>query len=146
MVSGDPDCVFCAIAAGTLPAHLVYEDEDVVAFLDRGPIRPGHTQIVPRRHVPHFDDLPADLLVAIILAGQKIARAQKRTWGVERCAFLFTGGDIAHAHAHVVPMVAATDITSRRYIANADLQFRPMPQPPHEEMAGTAARLRELMD
>lgn len=139
-------CVFCAICAGRVGAHKVYEDTELVAFLDRAPIRAGHVQIVPRLHVETFDELPAALAARVVETGQHLARAQKRCYGVERVAFLFTGGDIPHAHAHLVPMHEKTDITSRRYIAEAEVTFRAMPTPPREQMAATARDLTALLD
>jgi histidine triad (HIT) family protein len=109
-------CPFCRIASGELDAVIIYEDTDVVAFLDIGPIRPGHTQIIPRAHFDTFEELPPDLATRITLLAQQLAQRMKAVYGVERVAFLFTGGDVPHAHAHVVPMHARTDITSARYI------------------------------
>ena len=109
-------CSFCRIAAGELDAVVLYEDAEVVAFLDVGPIRPGHAQIIPRRHVPTFEELPPALAARILHLGQQLARRLKRVYHVERVAFLFTGGDVPHAHAHVVPMHERTDITSARYL------------------------------
>jgi histidine triad (HIT) family protein len=139
------DCIFCRIARGEIAAHVVYADDRLVALLDRGPIRPGHTQIVPRQHFPYFDEAPADLVCAIALAGQKIAVALKRLYSVPHVAFLFTGGDIAHVHAHVVPMVEKTDITSRRHIVEDNVTFRAMPQASDTELTGTAEALRSAL-
>ena len=139
------DCVFCGIASGRLRAHMVHADADLVAFLDRQPIRPGHLQIVPRLHVETFEALPAAVAAKVMEAGQRLARAQKRLYGVDRVAFLFTGGDIPHVHAHLVPMHDKTDITSRRYIAEAELTFRPPPSPPEPEMAATARDITALL-
>jgi histidine triad (HIT) family protein len=136
-----PDCVFCRIASGDLPAQIVYKDADLVAFLDIGPIRPGHVQIVPRAHFPYFDDLPATLAGRMIALGQRLAKAQKRIFAVERVGFLFTGGDVAHAHAHVVPLHEMTDITSRRYIQEPELTFAAMPRLSDVEMQTIAADL-----
>lgn len=138
-------CLFCAIAAGRSPAHLIHRDERLVAFLDIHPIRPGHVQIVPRDHHRYFDDLPADLAGAITVLGQRVAKSLKALFGVQRVGFLFTGSDIDHAHAHVVPLVAPTDITSRRYIAEERLTFRETPRPPDEELAETADQLRQSL-
>jgi histidine triad (HIT) family protein len=141
-----PDsCLFCRIARGEVPSHRVYEDERLVAFLDIGPIRPGHVQVVPKEHFSYFDELPPEIAGEIVVLGQRLARALKRIYGVRRAAFLFTGGDIDHTHAHVVPMVAPTDITSRRYIAEEAVTFRAMPRPPAEELARTAQRLRDAL-
>lgn len=138
-------CVFCAIARGELSAHKVHEDDLVTAFLDRGPIRPGHVQIIPRAHIEVFDDLPPPVGTRILEIGQRLAKAMKRTYHVDRVAFVFSGGDIDHAHAHVVPLIDKTDITSRRYIQEQTLTFRPMPTPPDNELAAWANRLRTLL-
>lgn len=143
---GAADCLFCRIAAGEVPAHEVLRSPDLVAFLDTGPIRPGHLQIVPVAHHPTFETLPPDLAAAILHAGQRLARAQKALFGVPRVGFLFTGGDIAHAHAHLVPMQAKTDITSRRYIVEEDLTYRALPHPGDAALAETAARLRRALE
>jgi len=138
-------CLFCRILRDEIPSHRVYEDEALVAFLDVAPIRPGHTQIVPRAHHAVFDELPADLAARAVQLGQRLARAQKRRYGVKRVGFLFSGGDVAHAHAHVVPMVAPTDLTSRRYIAEERLTFQNPPRESPEALAATAGELKALL-
>jgi histidine triad (HIT) family protein len=112
-------CPFCMIATRQVDAVRVHEDDVVTAFLDRSPIRPGHTQIITKRHVQTFEDLPAADAARLLTLGQQLARRMKAVYGVERVAFLFTGGDVAHVHAHVVPMHAKTDITSARYIVSS---------------------------
>lgn len=139
-------CLFCRIARREIPAHIVYEDDHLVAFLDTGPIRPGHVQIIPRDHYPTFDDLTAELASRIIVLGQRLARILKERNHVSRAAFLFTGGDIAHAHAHVLPLIAPTDITSRRYIAEERITFQPIARPSDEELGRVALGLRQALD
>jgi histidine triad (HIT) family protein len=136
-------CVFCRIAKREFAAHVIHEDERILAFLDRGAIRPGHTQIIPKEHYAYFDDTPAEIITSIVLVAQQLATAMKQLYSVPRVAFLFTGGDVAHVHAHVVPMHEKTDITSRRYIAEETLTFRAMPATPERELAQTAAELRQ---
>ena len=136
------DCLFCRIAQRKVPAHIVHEDDRVLAFLDRGPVRPGHTQIIPKEHFAYFDEAPPDILAATLAVGQKLARVMKRGFKVPRVAFLLTGGDIAHVHAHVVPIHDKTDITSRRYIVEETLTFRSLPPAADEALARTAADLR----
>ena len=138
-------CLFCRIGSGDIPAHVVHEDEDVLAFLDIGPIRPGHVQIIPRDHHAYFEDLPEPLAAKILTLGQKIARVQKQLYGVPRVAFMFTGGDVAHAHAHLVPMVKGDDVTSRRYIVEETVTYRPIPMPPPGELEATAADIRAAL-
>ncbi|MFG1346466.1 HIT family protein [Xanthobacter autotrophicus DSM 431] len=135
-------CLFCRIAKGEVPSEVVYANDRLVAFLDINPIRPGHTQIIPRAHFPVFDELPADLLAEMAATGQTIARALKRIYGVHRVGFAFTGTDVAHAHAHVVPLVASDDITSRRYIAEEVVTYVKAPPPAPGEFDAVAKQLR----
>lgn len=139
-------CLFCRIASGEVPSHIVHESEAVAAFLDIMPIRQGHVQVVPKAHHETLDDLPPELAAETIAVGQRIARALKRIHGLKRVAFLFTGGDIAHAHAHVVPMMHPTDITSRRYIAEERLTFRGLPRASSGELAAAASAIRSALE
>ena len=136
------DCVFCAIVDGRIEKTFVYEDEHVVVFPDLGSIRRGHVQIVTRRHIETFEDLPPELAGRVLHVGQTIARAQKRLYGVDRVSFLFSGGDIPHVHAHLVPMVEKADITSARYIEETDLTFRALPELSEVELDDIAFELR----
>lgn len=90
----------------------------MLAFLDIAPMRPGHTVIVPKAHVETFEQLPSALGACILGLGQQLARRMKELYKVQRVAFFFTGTDIAHAHAHVVPIHEKMDITSARYIVS----------------------------
>ena len=98
----------------------IHEDRDVIAFLDIAPMRPGHTVIVPRSHVETYEQLPAPLAGRILALGQQLARRMKELYKVERVAFFFTGTDIAHSHAHVVPIHEKMDVTSARYLVSQE--------------------------
>ncbi|MDU8944400.1 HIT family protein [Ovoidimarina sediminis] len=134
-------CLFCDFATGAAPCHEVYRSDGVLAFLDNAPIRPGHVQIVPLRHVETFDLLEDTESAEIMGLAKRLACLQKRLFRTDRVAFLFTGGDIAHAHAHLFPMQQKDDITSRRYIRNTDLTFRSLPAEADAALADMAARL-----
>lgn len=71
---------------------------------------------MPRTHIETFELMPPELARRVITAGQELARRQKEVYGVDRVAFVFTGGDVPHVHAHVIPMYAKTDVTSARYL------------------------------
>lgn len=140
------DCIFCRIATGQIPAHVVYEDDQLKAFLDIHPIRPGHVLIVPKTHHDYFDDLSSDLASATVHLGQRLAKAMKSVYGVERVAFLFTGTDVAHVHAHVIPMHEKTDITSPIYIEQQDLSFRLAPRAEEASLRETVALLGKQLE
>lgn len=135
----------CKMADGEVKPAFVFHDDELMAYLDIGPIREGHVQIVPRQHFACFDDLPDGLASSVIQLGQKIARAQKKLLGVERVGFMFTGGDIPHAHAHLVPMIEKTDITSRKYIKEEQLTFAPVANGSPKELREIAGRLRQAL-
>ncbi|MFH1456976.1 MAG: HIT domain-containing protein, partial [Patescibacteria group bacterium] len=56
------DCIFCKIVKGEIPADKVYEDENVLAFLDITPINPGHVLLIPKKHYENLYDLPDEEL------------------------------------------------------------------------------------
>lgn len=135
------NCIFCRIASGAIPAHVVHEDDRLKAFLDIRPIRRGHVLIVPKEHHDYYDDMPADLVAAVVHLGQRLGKAMKAAYGVERVAFLFTGTDVAHVHAHVVPMHDKWDITSPVYIQQQGLSFQLAPQATDEELREVVAEI-----
>lgn len=139
------DCLFCRIAAGELPAHKVYEDDALLAFLDLHPIRPGHTLVIPREHHIWFEDMPVDLATRVTTCAQSLARAMKRIYKVERVAMFYTGIHVPHVHAHVVPMHHVHDVSSRAYLADGLDSYAVPPRLPEAEMAEIAGRLSELL-
>ena len=140
-----PDCLFCRIATGQVPSRIVHETKHVVAFLDIHPIRQGHVLVVPREHFAYYDDLPAEVANDVVRVAQRLAPVLRTGFGVERVGLFFTGVDIAHAHAHVVPMVEPTDVTSRQYIAEPTLTFRPAPPATAADLDGAAALIRNAL-
>lgn len=136
------DCLFCKIAAGELPAYTLYEDTHILAFLDLHPIRKGHALVIPKAHVVWFEDLPEDLATRITSCAQRIARAMKRLYAVERVSMFYTGIHVPHAHAHVVPMFHVHDVTSAAYLRDGADQFSTPPQLPKSEMAQIALDLK----
>ncbi len=139
-------CMFCRIAEAELHAHKLFEDDLVVAFLDLHPIREGHTLIIPKQHHPWFEDLPEITAARIMAVGQRLARAMKREWGVERVSFFYTGIHVPHAHAHVVPMLHRHDVTSARYLDDGIEAFSLPPNPGAAALSRTADCIRARLE
>ena len=139
------ECLFCRIATRAVAADVVYEEAQLVAFLDIHPIRPGHVLIVPKRHFDYFEDTPANIAASILALGQRLARVMKQIHRVPQVGFLFAGSDIPHVHAHVVPMHEKTDLTSRHYIAERELTFRETPRASTAELRAIAAQLADAL-
>lgn len=139
----DPACLFCRIARGEIPAHVIHEDARTLAFLDLHPIRPGHALVIPKAHHVWFEDMPDPDAAAVMAVSQRIARALKRIHGVQRVAMFFTGIHVPHAHAHLVAMHHPHDVTSAAYMAEGVEGYTVPPRLPDDHMAAIAARLRD---
>jgi len=102
-------CPFCRIVAGELPSSPVLETDLILAILDIRPANPGHTLVIPRRHVESFTELNGTEVEQLALCGQQIGGALKQ--GLDDCeAVTFSladgaaaGQDVPHTHLHVVP-------------------------------------------
>ncbi|WP_395656283.1 HIT family protein [Nocardioides sp.] len=105
-MTADPDCVFCSIVAGDLPADVVLDEPELVAFLDRRPLFKGHVLLVPRQHVVTLVDLPARLRDPFLEAGQRLAAAMVAGLGAQG-SFVAVNNvvsqSVPHLHLHVVP-------------------------------------------
>jgi histidine triad (HIT) family protein len=99
-------CVFCEIAAGRLPAEVVWRDDDAVAFLDSRPLFPGHVLLIPASHIATISDLPAAQVGPLFQAVQKLASAVERALGAEG-TFIAVNNRVSqsvpHLHIHIVP-------------------------------------------
>ena len=102
------DCIFCSIVTGDIPARVVYETDDVLAFLDANPLAPGHTLVIPKAHAPRVSDLEADRAAAVFETVadltprvQDAVDADAATVGINDGAA--AGQEVPHVHAHVIP-------------------------------------------
>ena len=101
-----PGCVFCAIAAGDVPASMVSRDDDVAAFLDARPLFKGHVLVVPRAHVPTLADMPPAAFGPLFAAVQRISRAIEAGLGADGTFVAMNNKvsqSVPHLHVHVVP-------------------------------------------
>ena len=99
-------CIFCEIATGEIGAHVAYQDERFVAFLDIRPIFPGHTLLIPRSHHETLIDLPEDLVGPFFKLGQRLARAipiAMDATGTFVAMNNVVSQSVPHLHLHVVP-------------------------------------------
>jgi len=133
----DPDCVFCKIIAGELPAQIVDEDERTIAFMDLSPATRGHALVIPRHHARDLLEIDPENLAASILAAQRLARRITERLGADGVNIFNMCGAAAwqtvlHVHLHVIP----------RY-QDDPLRLPWTPEPGvAEEIAAAAARLR----
>ncbi|MGO8686980.1 MAG: HIT family protein [Candidatus Dormibacteria bacterium] len=96
--------VFSRIIAGELPARFVWQDEACVAFLDRHPLRPGHTLVVPRAEVDDWLDLEPSILAHLTTVSQRLGKALQHGFHPVRVGMMIVGLDVPHVHVHLVPI------------------------------------------
>ena len=102
------DCIFCAIIAGEIPGHVVYEDDETFAFLDANPLARGHTLVVPREHHVYVQDMPAETAEAVFATMHRLIPAIEAAVDADATTVGFNNGtaagqEVPHVHGHVVP-------------------------------------------
>lgn len=98
--------MFCAIVSGEADAHVVWEDEHAVAFLDVRPLFPGHTLLVPRAHHETLPDLPVEDVGPLFETARRLATAVRDATGAEGTFVAMNNRvsqSVPHLHVHVVP-------------------------------------------
>ncbi len=101
-----PDCLFCGIVAGGVPAFKVVDRPEGVGFLDTRPVFKGHVLVVPRPHVPQLTDLPPELLPGFFGRVREVAAAVPDALGAQGTFVAMNNvvsQSVPHLHAHVVP-------------------------------------------
>lgn len=107
----DPDCLFCRIAAGEIPATRVREDERTVAFMDINPATRGHLLVIPREHATDLLEIGPEDLAACTAAAQELAALVTKRLGADGVNLINSCGreawqTVFHFHLHVIPRYA----------------------------------------
>ncbi|MGD0556234.1 MAG: HIT family protein [Streptosporangiaceae bacterium] len=102
----DPACVFCSIVRGDTEAVVVFENDDLLAFLDHRPLFRGHTLLIPKTHVTLLSDLPAELVPEFFGTAQRLERAVEDGLDAAGSMILINNvvsQSVPHLHLHVIP-------------------------------------------
>ncbi len=102
----EPTCLFCKILSGEVAAHVVFEDDVSMAFLDHRPVFPGHCLLIPKEHHETLADLPDDLIAPLFRNAQLLARAVEsglQAHGTFVAMNNRVSQSVPHLHVHVVP-------------------------------------------
>lgn len=110
----DKDCIFCKIAQGIIPSHKVYEDDDVLAFLDISQVTPGHTLVIPKEHSQNFLSTNKETMHKVMDVAQRIGQVQIKMLGAKGVNILTNcypeaGQSVMHFHVHVIPRYGDTE-------------------------------------
>lgn len=112
------DCIFCKIANKEIPANIVYEDADFIAFLDINPLSPGHTLVVPKKHYRWVWDVPE--IKEYFGVAAKVALAERKAFGNEMIRSKVVGEDVPHAHIWIYPDPESTNGNKKDFSGNAN--------------------------
>ena len=100
------NCLFCKIAARSVSAPVVFEDETSLAFLDHRPVFPGHTLLIPKQHCETLADRPASLIQPFFAAAQLLSRAIESALAADGTFVAINNRvsqSVPHLHVHIVP-------------------------------------------
>jgi histidine triad (HIT) family protein len=126
--------IFTKIIEREIPAHILREDEEFLAFLDVRPIREGHTLVIPKAEVDDVFDLSGSLLAGLLPFAAPVAHAIREVTGATRVGMAVLGLEIPHAHVHLVPIDGLHDLDFRRARPASD-----------EDLAAMAERIRAAL-
>lgn len=126
--------IFTKILAGELPGHYVWKDPLCFAIMTIQPIRGGHLMVIPNAEVDHWDDLPPATATHLMQVSQHITKGIKAVVPCKRVGVAIIGLEVPHTHIHLIPIDSM-----------ADLDFKNARALPQEELAATAARIRQAL-
>jgi histidine triad (HIT) family protein len=139
-VATDPNCIFCKIVAKQIPATVVHEDADTLAFMDIGQVNPGHVLVAAKVHAENLYALDDAQARAVFGAAAKVARAIRDAFSPQGLSVYQANGKAAgqtvfHFHLHLVP----------RHEGDGMALAWPVKNPPREQLEAAARRIREKL-
>lgn len=123
--------IFTRIVNKEIPAHIVAEDENHLAFLDINPLVMGHTLVIPKREEDYIYDLSDEETTSINLFAKQVAKAIQQSVDCNRIGVAVMGLEVPHAHIHLIPINTMDDMNFSRAKLN----------PSQEELAETAGKI-----
>lgn len=96
--------LFTKIVNRELPAYIIAEDEQFLAFLDINPLRLGHTLVIPKKEVDYIFDLEDELLKDMIVFAKGVSKKLKDNFTCKRIGMTVIGLEVPHAHIHLIPI------------------------------------------
>lgn len=127
--------VFTRIVNRDIPAHIVAESDEFLAFLDISPLMEGHTLVIPKKEVDYLFDLDDDTLAGLNLFAKKVAKAIDKISDCERVGISVVGLEVPHAHIHLIPINSVDDMNFSRMKLS----------PSKEELAETAKKIHAAL-
>lgn len=97
------ECIFCKIIKREIPAEKIYEDDEIIAFLDIKPVNLGHTLVIPKKHYEKMETAPDEIVSAVFINAKKLMKVIKEAMLADFVALSVVGIDVPHFHIHLIP-------------------------------------------
>ncbi len=127
--------IFSKIISGEISAHKVAETADFLAFLDINPLAEGHVLVIPKKEVDYLFDIDNETYAGLMLFAKIVASGLKKAVPCKKVGVSVIGLEVPHAHVHLIPMNAVSDMNFSREKLN----------PSAEELSATAQKIREAL-
>jgi histidine triad (HIT) family protein len=127
--------IFSKIIAGEIPAYVVAESIDYLAFLDINPLAEGHVLVIPKQEVDYLFDMEDDLYTGLQIFAKIVATGLKKAVPCIKVGVAVIGLEVPHAHIHLIPMNKVSDMNFER----PKLSFTP------EQLTATQEKIREAL-
>lgn len=127
--------IFSKIISGEIPVHKVAETNDFLAFLDINPLVEGHVLVIPKKEVDYIFDLDDETYAGLLIFAKIVAEGVKKAIPCKKVGVSVIGLEVPHAHVHLIPMNAVSDMNFSREKLN----------PSAEQLAETAQKIRAAL-
>jgi histidine triad (HIT) family protein len=98
------ECIFCKIIKKEIPAYIVWENHNSLAFLDINPIKPGHILLIPKIHCEDIFEMNEEAYQQLLATAKQLIPHLKKATSAKRIGMIVEGFGVAHAHIHFVPV------------------------------------------
>jgi histidine triad (HIT) family protein len=119
------DCVFCKIAKGEIPSYKVYEDSNMIAFLDIKPYAIGHVLVIPKKHSAWVWDMNKEEYSKLMEKIHYLANVLRKTFDTEWVEEIIAGIGVSHSHIHLLPRQRNDDL--------GEIPIKPLKSKPSEK-------------
>ena len=127
--------IFSKIISGEIPAHKVAETADFLAFLDINPLVEGHVVVIPKKEVDYIFDIDDETYAGLMIFAKIVAEGVRKAIPCKKVGVSVIGLEVPHAHVHLIPMNAVSDMNFSREKLN----------PSAEQLAETAQKIRAAL-
>lgn len=124
--------IFSKIVSGEIPAHVVAETNDFLAFLDVSPLVMGHVLVIPKKEIDYIFDMDEESYFGLTLFAKIVAKGLKEAFPCKKVGIAVIGLEVPHVHIHLIPMNAVNDMNFSKEKL----------KPSQEELAEAAAKIK----